>query len=437
MVTLHRAGQSVFTFEKVSKEPAFSLVQTKGSDLSYSESEEEETSFTNGDNKKSYIFEEDYHRLVSRITQEEQGNLFGLWTTNGEAVIHIVCPPICAIKRKPHSHTVTEDDIVSKHLPLSHIGNWRYNGVSFLNPCPHQFKPRTTFLHVTVFKTKLSVLEDGKRKQIEVLSGRSPFSNVTGFETITNKGQQDIDPDLARGMKHLLSTKAISNKRKELFTSPNLQDPITTSSASQGSPMYLGVKGFQREFAPNLQDFKVFMFEEDYQMMQNLVLRYPHLETGGDLFGLWTTEGNAVLHVVLGPGQNCKRTGSSFYQDIPYLKENGELLTQDYMLGHIGEWHSHHQLHLFQPSGGDSSTVIRNYPRGFCGFLLIIANILSSHEVRLSPYLYTKSSSHSFDKAGRIVRLTGPNAFKRIHRIKERAERERKGYIFSRRPVQL
>jgi len=429
MVTLQRSGQSAFTIEKVSREPAFSHVQIKGSDPSGSESDEE-TSFTKGDNKKCFIFEEDYHRLVSRITQEEQGNLFGLWTTKDEPVIHIVCPPICAIK--PHSHTVTEDDILSKHLPLSHIGNWRYNGFPFLNHCPHQFKPRATFLDLTVSKTKLSVLEDGKRRQIEVItSGRSPFTNVTGFKTIAIKGPQDVDPDLAQGMEHLLSTKAISNKRKELFTSPNFQDPITTSSASQEIPMYLGAKGFQREFAPNLQDFKIFMFEEDYQMMQNLVLRYPHLETGGDLFGLWTTEGDAVLHVVLGPGQNCKRTGISFYQDVPYLKENGELLTQDYMLCHIGEWHSHHQLRLFQPSGGDSSTVIRNYPRGVCGFLLIIANILSSHEVRLSPYLYTKSSSYGFDKAGRIVRLTGPNAFKRIHKIREKAERgnERDTYI--------
>ena len=423
MVTLPRASQSAFTFEKVSREPAFSHIQIKGSDPSESD---EEASFTKRDNKKSFIFEEDYRRLISRITQEEQGDLFGLWTTNGEPVIHAVCPPICDIK--PHSYTVTEDDIVSKHLPLSHIGNWRYEGVPFLNRCPRQFKSRATFLTVTVLKTELSVLEDGKRRQIEVISGRSPFTNVTGFKTITIKGQQDVDPDLARGMKHLLSTKANSNKRKELFISPNLHDPITTSSASQESSMYLG---FQREFAPNLQDFKVFMFEEDYQMMQNLVLKYPHLETGGDLFGLWTTEGNAVLHVVLGPGQNCKRTGYSFYQDIPYLKENGELLTQDYMLCHIGEWHSHHQLNLFQPSGGDSSTVIRNYPRGVCGFLLIIANILSSHEVRLSPYLYTKSSSYGFDKAGRIVRLTGPNAFKRIHKIREGAERGKERDTYS------
>ena len=428
MVTLQRPRQRAFTSGNVTREPAFSHVQIKSFDPSGSESDEE-TPFTDGDDKKTFIFEEDYHMLVKRITQEEQGNLFGLWTTDGEPVIYLVCPLICAIK--PHSQT--EDDILSKNLPLTHIGNWRYNDVSSRNRCHHQFKPRAKFLNVMVSKTELqSVLEDGRRRQIKVITGRSPFTNVTGFKTITIKGQQeDVDTDLARGMKHLLSTEATPGKRKELFISPNLQNPITTRSASQESPVYLGANGFQRDFAPNLEDFKIFMFEEDYEMMQNLVLRYPHLETGGDLFGLWTTEGNAVLHVVLGPGQNCKRTGVSFYQDIPYLKENGELLTQDYMLCHIGEWHSHHQLHLFQPSGGDSSTVIRNYPRGVCGFLLIIANILSSHEVRLSPYLYTKSSSYSFDKAGKIVLLTGPNAFKRIYEIRDKAERGKEIHTYS------
>lgn len=157
-------------------------------------------------------------------------------------------------------------------------------------------------------------------------------------------------------------------------------------------------------------------------MMEELVLEYPHLETGGDLFGLWTSDGDAVLHVVLGPGRNCKRTGASFYQDIPYLKRNGELLTQKYMLCHIGEWHSHHQLRLFQPSHGDSSTVIRNYPRGARGFLLIIANIVSPNKVKLSPYLYTENSTHGFDKMGNIVLLPNKNAFNTISKIKNGKE---------------
>ncbi|KAL9972642.1 hypothetical protein ACROYT_G018990 [Oculina patagonica] len=176
------------------------------------------------------------------------------------------------------------------------------------------------------------------------------------------------------------------------------------------------------DFACNQRDFKIYLFEEDRRIMEDLVLRYKDVETGGDLFGLWTTEGDAVLHIVLGPGQDCKRTDVSFYQDIPYLQRNGELLTQKYMLCHIGEWHSHHRLRLFQPSQGDSSTVIRNYPSGTCGFLLIIANIVSPTEVEFSPFLYTANSSYRYDQRGELVVLSHPNAFKKDAAIQRSME---------------
>jgi len=98
------------------------------------------------------------------------------------------------------------------------------------------------------------------------------------------------------------------------------------------------------------------------------------------------------------------------------------------MLCHIGEWHSHHQLRLFQPSQGDSSTVIRNYPgRGTCGFLLIIANIVSPNqpEVTFSPYLYTANSSSRFDQKGTVSCLHYGNAFKKDWRIKRSIEEGR------------
>ena len=160
------------------------------------------------------------------------------------------------------------------------------------------------------------------------------------------------------------------------------------------------------------------MFEKDIEMVQKLVLRYPDVETGGDLFGLWTTEGDAVLHIVLGPGRNCSRTDVSFNQDIPYLQRNGELLTENYMLGHIGEWHSHHQLRLFKPSQGDSSTVIRHFPRGAVyGFLLIIANIVAPDKVKLSPYLYTENSTFSYSRKGEVIPLQAQNVFKELRDI--------------------
>ena len=161
---------------------------------------------------------------------------------------------------------------------------------------------------------------------------------------------------------------------------------------------------------------KVHLFEHDAKKMADLVLLHPAKETGGNLFGLWTDNDEPVLHIVLGPAIGCTRTEVSFYQSIPYLERVGGLVTRDYQLCHIGEWHSHHRLRLSEPSSGDSSTIIRNFPRGTCGFLLIIANILpSSGEVTLSPYLY-REGQKNYERR-KINLLQGQSPFARLDPI--------------------
>ena len=166
---------------------------------------------------------------------------------------------------------------------------------------------------------------------------------------------------------------------------------------------------------PGTEDFAVYMFQADYERVQSWVNEYPDLETGGDLFGLWTSQGrgglNPLIHIVLGPGAGCKRTKYSFHQHIPYLQRAGNMLTTNYMLGHIGEWHSHHQLTLFEPSSGDYSTVKRNYPSGFHGFLLIIANILPNSDVCLSPFVFREGSA--MVERGHVVVLPRESPFRR------------------------
>ena len=48
--------------------------------------------------------------------------------------------------------------------------------------------------------------------------------------------------------------------------------------------------------------------------IRDWVLKYENLETGGDLFGLWLDAKTAVVQFVLGPGENCSRTTTSFFQ---------------------------------------------------------------------------------------------------------------------------
>ena len=106
------------------------------------------------------------------------------------------------------------------------------------------------------------------------------------------------------------------------------------------------------------------------------------------MFGLWTTLGSAMIHVVLGPGKNCRRTETSFHQDIEYMHRVRRFVNDNYMLCHIGEWHSRHSLSSNRPSTGDEQTVRRNFPQGVTKFLVIIANIKNRDTILLSPYFF-------------------------------------------------
>ena len=129
------------------------------------------------------------------------------------------------------------------------------------------------------------------------------------------------------------------------------------------------------------RSFNVVIYEQDYKELCAWVLKKPNIETGGDLFGLWADKHTAVIQLVLGPGERCTRTTVSFYQDIDYLRRVGSYLTENEGVCHIGEWHSHHQLGLARPSGGDENTVWNNMPTyNLKRFVIFIANIQSSKQ---------------------------------------------------------
>ena len=135
----------------------------------------------------------------------------------------------------------------------------------------------------------------------------------------------------------------------------------------------------------------MYIYNNDYQSLCTEVYKHQNIETGGNLFGLWTTSGSSVIHVLLGPGKDCRRTSTSFHQDIKYMERVGRFVNTNYMLCHIGEWHSHHRLSLSKPSVGDEQTIQRNFPQGMDKFLVVIANIVGRQgdQITLSPYFFT------------------------------------------------
>jgi len=121
---------------------------------------------------------------------------------------------------------------------------------------------------------------------------------------------------------------------------------------------------------------KTLIYESELDRIAGWVEEYPNLETGGDLFGFWTHTGAPVVQFVLGPGPRSQHNPTSFYQEKDFLINAGNLLRRRHGLQHIGEWHSHHQIDLAQPSSGDARTILRaleqyNFPQ----FLLCIANL--------------------------------------------------------------
>ena len=122
----------------------------------------------------------------------------------------------------------------------------------------------------------------------------------------------------------------------------------------------------------------VFINEGEIQKIRKWVLLKNNIETGGDLFGLWIDKHTAVVQFVLGPGEKCRRTRVSFYQDVEYLEKAGTYLTKNYGLCNIGQWHSHHRLGLPYPSHGDENTVWGNLPNlGLSRYIVFIATIES------------------------------------------------------------
>ena len=178
------------------------------------------------------------------------------------------------------------------------------------------------------------------------------------------------------------------------------------------------------------QDPMMLIYPEDKEFIYNSTLSHRNHETGGDLFGLWQSESEIVVQIVSGPGINCHRTHTSFFQDEEYLTNVGGYLTLSKGLCNIGEWHSHHSLNLPEPSSGDRETVWRNMPGyGLKRFLLIIATITPTGQVEINGYMFTAHRNERLPGKMDRVRtrvLTGPNPYRRqpdvIATLREGAE---------------
>ena len=124
------------------------------------------------------------------------------------------------------------------------------------------------------------------------------------------------------------------------------------------------------------------IYRSEIDFVSRCILDRPNIETGGELFGFWTAGGIPVVLFAIGPGLRANHQIAFFNQDLEYLERVGRFLFRKYGLLHIGEWHSHHQLGLAQPSSHDASTMATSIANNHLGrFLMALGNCTSEGSV--------------------------------------------------------
>ena len=360
-----------------------------------------------GEEKRKFevlIYEEDYKELCAHVLEKSEietgGDLFGLWLDEHKAVIQVALGPGKECRRTSTSfyqdvnYLAKVGSHLTKNEGLCHIGEWHSHHQLGLAQ-PSRGDESTVWNNMPTYNLSKFVIFIAN---IEA-SHPSYKVNIRCFLfEIDSRGSQL--PVLPGEFRILHSENPFSRKKKVKFERNNGAETSTGRSEETN----INIKNFElkedRTGAPAVimlrRNFEVFIYEEDYKEMCAHVLRKPDIETGGDLFGLWLDERKAVVQLALGPGKGCKRTSVSFYQDVSYLAKVGSYLTKKEGVCHVGEWHSHHQLGLARPSGGDESTVWRNMPTyKLSRFVIFIANIEATsqnYKVNIGCFLFEMDS---------------------------------------------
>ena len=140
------------------------------------------------------------------------------------------------------------------------------------------------------------------------------------------------------------------------------------------------------------------IYKSEFEKIMKWIVASPNIETGGELFGFYRDNGTPVVCYAIGPGPRANHQYTFFNQDLDYLVAVGEKLTGVFGLEHIGEWHSHHQLGLAQPSGHDAATMAEGIRKsGRRRFLLCVGNI-RDRQATLGGFAFTGESGEHYER---------------------------------------
>ena len=363
------------------------------------------------------IYEEDYRELCAWVLKkpniETGGDLFGLWADKHTAVIQLVLGPGKQCTRTSTSFYQDIDYLgrvgsyLTQNEGVCHIGEWHsHHQLGLARPSGGDENtvwnnmPTYNLKRFVIFIANIEASKhsynvnvgcflfeiDDQGKHMNVLPGKFTIlgknSPLSGKREVTEERKKGAEKD---DENRIASKELKMEMNGGKSPSVTYLKPITSPNSEPRKRVGWWNGGEKRIF-------NVMIYEEDYKELCAWVLKKPNIETGGDLFGLWADKHTAVIQLVLGPGKQCTRTTASFYQDIDYLRRVGSHLTQNEGVCHIGEWHSHHQLGLARPSGGDDNTVWNNMPtynlKRFVIFIATIESSKHSYNVNVGCFLF-------------------------------------------------
>lgn len=145
------------------------------------------------------------------------------------------------------------------------------------------------------------------------------------------------------------------------------------------------------------EDSVVYIYRSEFDILSRYILDCPNIETGGQLMGFFTENGDFVVCLAIGPGANANHQATFFQQDVTYLKKCYYALNKKYGLRYIGEWHSHHKLGLAKPSRHDATTVVNGMKKlAIESFLLCIGNVDKNNRSTLNAYSFHYQKDYNY-----------------------------------------
>ena len=153
---------------------------------------------------------------------------------------------------------------------------------------------------------------------------------------------------------------------------------------------------------------EVIVYQSELDYLSRCILDVPNIETGGQLFGFYGAKGTPVVCYAVGPGPQANHQITFFNQDVEYLQAVGDILTREYGLQHIGEWHSHHQLGLNHPSGHDAQTMHHSIDALHLGQFLLCIGTTNGRSANINAFTFYEDDNAYYPSTWHIKAAASP-----------------------------